>query len=144
MATDKLAQLKSSVAGLNIIRQSFIRLNYFDYQICVSFIPCLINLSLLCQWVWEERIRQSRCSLSQVDWAQISFVFVIWYWDFYFESEWEVVVVILIVCLLIDWSGEAQQVEWSKIQTPTDKVVVPYDSLASIPEGIEVWVWIWL
>ncbi|KAF2314749.1 hypothetical protein GH714_033433 [Hevea brasiliensis] len=31
-------------------------------------------------------------------------------------------------------SGEAQQVEWSKIQTPTDEVVVPYDSLAPIPE----------
>ncbi|KAJ8753371.1 hypothetical protein K2173_019770 [Erythroxylum novogranatense] len=27
-------------------------------------------------------------------------------------------------------SGEAQQIEWSKIQTPTDEVVVPYDSLA--------------
>ncbi|KAK4430477.1 UTP--glucose-1-phosphate uridylyltransferase [Sesamum alatum] len=31
-------------------------------------------------------------------------------------------------------SGEAQQVDWSKIQTPTDKVVVPYDSLAPVPE----------
>ncbi|KAL7192716.1 hypothetical protein ACSBR2_024518 [Camellia fascicularis] len=31
-------------------------------------------------------------------------------------------------------SGEAQQVEWSKIQTPTDEVVVPYDSLAPTPE----------
>ncbi|GMI74032.1 UDP-GLUCOSE PYROPHOSPHORYLASE 2, UDP-glucose pyrophosphorylase 2 [Hibiscus trionum] len=31
-------------------------------------------------------------------------------------------------------SGEAQHVEWSKIQTPTDKVVVPYDSLAPISE----------
>ncbi|PIN06601.1 UDP-glucose pyrophosphorylase [Handroanthus impetiginosus] len=31
-------------------------------------------------------------------------------------------------------SGEAQHVEWSKIQTPTDEVVVPYDSLASVPE----------
>uniref|UniRef100_A0A5B6ZTX1 UTP--glucose-1-phosphate uridylyltransferase n=1 Tax=Davidia involucrata TaxID=16924 RepID=A0A5B6ZTX1_DAVIN len=31
-------------------------------------------------------------------------------------------------------SGEAQHVEWSKIQTPTDKVVVPYDSLAPTPE----------
>ncbi|XAR73610.1 UTP--glucose-1-phosphate uridylyltransferase [Bertholletia excelsa] len=31
-------------------------------------------------------------------------------------------------------SGEAQHVEWSKIQTPTDEVVVPYDSLAPISE----------
>ncbi|KAF5737709.1 hypothetical protein HS088_TW13G00598 [Tripterygium wilfordii] len=31
-------------------------------------------------------------------------------------------------------SGEAQHVEWSKIQTPTDKVVVPYDSLAPTPD----------
>ncbi|KAJ6364458.1 hypothetical protein OIU76_029416 [Salix suchowensis] len=34
-------------------------------------------------------------------------------------------------------SGEAQQVEWSKIQTPTDEVVVPYDSLESTPEYME-------
>ncbi|XP_004503091.1 UTP--glucose-1-phosphate uridylyltransferase-like isoform X1 [Cicer arietinum] len=32
-------------------------------------------------------------------------------------------------------SGEAQHVEWSNIQTPTDEVVVPYDSLAPTPEG---------
>ncbi|KAF1891049.1 hypothetical protein Lal_00001185 [Lupinus albus] len=32
-------------------------------------------------------------------------------------------------------SGEAQHVEWSKIQTPTDEVVVPYDSLAPLPDG---------
>lgn len=31
-------------------------------------------------------------------------------------------------------SGEAAHVEWSKIQTPTDKIVVPYDTLASVPE----------
>ncbi|XP_019439525.1 PREDICTED: UTP--glucose-1-phosphate uridylyltransferase-like [Lupinus angustifolius] len=31
-------------------------------------------------------------------------------------------------------SGEAQHVEWSKIQTPTDEVVVPYDSLAPLPD----------
>ncbi|KAF5457553.1 hypothetical protein F2P56_021648 [Juglans regia] len=30
-------------------------------------------------------------------------------------------------------SGEAQHVEWSKIQTPTDEVVVPYESLAPAP-----------
>ncbi|KAK4789356.1 hypothetical protein SAY86_020675 [Trapa natans] len=30
-------------------------------------------------------------------------------------------------------SGEAQHVEWSKINTPTDKVVVPYDNLAPTP-----------
>ncbi|KAL3596701.1 hypothetical protein D5086_008338 [Populus alba] len=34
-------------------------------------------------------------------------------------------------------SGEAQQVEWSKIQTPTDEVVVPYDTLESTPEDPE-------
>ncbi|XAR58113.1 UTP--glucose-1-phosphate uridylyltransferase [Bertholletia excelsa] len=31
-------------------------------------------------------------------------------------------------------SGEAYHVEWSKIQTPTDEVVVPYDSLAPTSE----------
>ncbi|KAK1423494.1 hypothetical protein QVD17_18797 [Tagetes erecta] len=31
-------------------------------------------------------------------------------------------------------SGEAQHVEWSKIQTPTDKIVVPYDTLSDVPE----------
>lgn len=31
-------------------------------------------------------------------------------------------------------SGEAQHVEWSKIQTPTDEVVVPYDTIAPTPE----------
>lgn len=31
-------------------------------------------------------------------------------------------------------SGEAQHVEWSKIQTPTDEVVVPYDTLAPVSE----------
>ncbi|KZV41737.1 UTP--glucose-1-phosphate uridylyltransferase [Dorcoceras hygrometricum] len=31
-------------------------------------------------------------------------------------------------------SGEAQHIEWSKIQTPTDEVVVPYDTLAPLPE----------
>lgn len=36
-------------------------------------------------------------------------------------------------------SGEAQQVEWSKIQTPTDEVVVPYDSLAPIPDGNDLY-----
>lgn len=34
-------------------------------------------------------------------------------------------------------SGEAQQIEWSKIQTPTDEVVVPYDSLEPYPEDLE-------
>ncbi|KAL9355195.1 hypothetical protein Peur_053165 [Populus x canadensis] len=34
-------------------------------------------------------------------------------------------------------SGEAQHVEWSKIQTPTDEVVVPYDTLESTPEDPE-------
>ncbi|KAL3525080.1 hypothetical protein ACH5RR_013452 [Cinchona calisaya] len=31
-------------------------------------------------------------------------------------------------------SGEAQHVDWSKIQTPTDEVVVPYDTLAPVPQ----------
>ncbi|KAK6913504.1 UDPGP family [Dillenia turbinata] len=31
-------------------------------------------------------------------------------------------------------SGEAQHVEWSKIKTPTDEVVVPYDTLEPVPE----------
>ncbi|KAL6959686.1 UTP--glucose-1-phosphate uridylyltransferase [Sarracenia purpurea var. burkii] len=31
-------------------------------------------------------------------------------------------------------SGEEQHIEWSKIKTPTDEVVVPYDSLAPTPE----------
>ncbi|CAO2833137.1 unnamed protein product [Amaranthus hypochondriacus] len=31
-------------------------------------------------------------------------------------------------------SGEAQHVDWSKIKTPTDDVVVPYETLASPPE----------
>ncbi|XP_075481855.1 UTP--glucose-1-phosphate uridylyltransferase-like [Primulina tabacum] len=33
-------------------------------------------------------------------------------------------------------SGEAQHIQWSKIRTPTDEVVVPYDSLAPVPEDI--------
>lgn len=33
-------------------------------------------------------------------------------------------------------SGEAQHIDWSKIQTPTDEVVVPYDKLAPLSEGI--------
>ncbi|CAH9089857.1 unnamed protein product [Cuscuta europaea] len=31
-------------------------------------------------------------------------------------------------------SGEAQFIEWSKIRTPTDEVVVPYDNLAPLSE----------
>uniref|UniRef100_A0A7N0UWV3 UTP--glucose-1-phosphate uridylyltransferase n=1 Tax=Kalanchoe fedtschenkoi TaxID=63787 RepID=A0A7N0UWV3_KALFE len=31
-------------------------------------------------------------------------------------------------------SGEAQHIEWSKIKTPTDEVVVPYDTLSSVSE----------
>ncbi|XP_042504628.1 UTP--glucose-1-phosphate uridylyltransferase [Macadamia integrifolia] len=33
-------------------------------------------------------------------------------------------------------SGEAQYIEWNKIQTPTDEVVVPYDTLAPSPDDI--------
>ncbi|KAL8550089.1 hypothetical protein ACS0TY_008788 [Phlomoides rotata] len=35
-------------------------------------------------------------------------------------------------------SGEAQHIDWSKIQTPTDEVVVPYDTLAPVPEDAAV------
>lgn len=38
-------------------------------------------------------------------------------------------------CGICVFSGEAEHVEWSKIQTPTDEVVVPYDSLAPLSEG---------
>lgn len=34
-------------------------------------------------------------------------------------------------------SGEAQQIEWSKIQTPTDEVVVPYECVEPSPEDLE-------
>jgi len=34
-------------------------------------------------------------------------------------------------------SGDAEQIEWSKIQTPTDEVVVPYDTLAPAPGDLE-------
>ncbi|KAJ6809870.1 UTP--glucose-1-phosphate uridylyltransferase [Iris pallida] len=33
-------------------------------------------------------------------------------------------------------SGEEERIEWSKIRTPTDEVVVPYDALAPAPEDI--------
>ncbi|KAG8064408.1 hypothetical protein GUJ93_ZPchr0004g39655 [Zizania palustris] len=33
-------------------------------------------------------------------------------------------------------SGKAEQIEWSKIQTPTDEVVVPYDNLSPAPEDL--------
>ncbi|KAJ6813017.1 UTP--glucose-1-phosphate uridylyltransferase [Iris pallida] len=33
-------------------------------------------------------------------------------------------------------SGEEEQIEWSKIQTPTDEVVVPYETLAPTPEDL--------
>ncbi|KAB5560808.1 hypothetical protein DKX38_005765 [Salix brachista] len=42
-----------------------------------------------------------------------------------------------IAIIVLSVIGEAQQVEWSKIQTPTDEVVVPYDSLESTPEYME-------
>ncbi|KAF8389645.1 hypothetical protein HHK36_024164 [Tetracentron sinense] len=32
--------------------------------------------------------------------------------------------------------GDAQHIEWSKIKTPTDEVVVPYESLAPTPEDL--------
>lgn len=42
------------------------------------------------------------------------------------------------MCAVAFCSGEAEQIEWSKIQTPTDEVVVPYDILASPTEGMIV------
>ncbi|XP_043695536.1 UTP--glucose-1-phosphate uridylyltransferase [Telopea speciosissima] len=33
-------------------------------------------------------------------------------------------------------SGEAQYIDWNKIQTPTDEVVIPYDSLVPSPDDI--------
>ncbi|KAF3607215.1 hypothetical protein DY000_02051590 [Brassica cretica] len=33
-------------------------------------------------------------------------------------------------------SGEAQHIEWSKIQTPTDEIVVPYDKMAPVSEDV--------
>jgi hypothetical protein len=32
-------------------------------------------------------------------------------------------------------SGDEERIEWAKIRTPTDEVVVPYDALESPPEG---------
>ncbi|CAN6806137.1 unnamed protein product [Brassica oleracea] len=31
-------------------------------------------------------------------------------------------------------SGDAQHIEWSKIQTPTDEIVIPYDKMANVSE----------
>ncbi|KAL1211479.1 UTP--glucose-1-phosphate uridylyltransferase 2 [Cardamine amara subsp. amara] len=33
-------------------------------------------------------------------------------------------------------SGEAQHIEWSKIQTPTDEIVVPYDKMVAVSEDV--------
>jgi hypothetical protein len=32
-------------------------------------------------------------------------------------------------------SGDEEHIEWAKIHTPTDEVVVPYDTLEASPEG---------
>uniref|UniRef100_J3KZJ5 UTP--glucose-1-phosphate uridylyltransferase n=1 Tax=Oryza brachyantha TaxID=4533 RepID=J3KZJ5_ORYBR len=32
--------------------------------------------------------------------------------------------------------GQAEQIEWNKIQTPTNVVVVPYDTLSPAPEDL--------
>jgi len=52
-------------------------------------------------------------------WNLLNYLVIVWFFFVNFVCE----------------SGEAQQVEWSKIQTPTDEVVVPYDTLESTPEG---------
>jgi hypothetical protein len=33
-------------------------------------------------------------------------------------------------------SGDEEHIEWPKIHTPTDEVVVPYDTLDAPPEGV--------
>jgi len=33
-------------------------------------------------------------------------------------------------------SSEEEKIEWEKIKTPTDEVVVPYDTLAALGEGL--------
>ena len=53
------------------------------------------------------------------------------------ESRLLAILISSVALLWICCSGEAQHVEWSKIQTPTDEVVVPYDTLAPTPEGNE-------
>jgi hypothetical protein len=35
----------------------------------------------------------------------------------------------------LNYSGDEELIEWAKIHTPTDEVVVPYDTLESPPEG---------
>ncbi|RLN06918.1 hypothetical protein C2845_PM11G12510 [Panicum miliaceum] len=37
----------------------------------------------------------------------------------------------------LNYSGDEELIEWAKIHTPTDEVVVPYDTLESPPEDIE-------
>ncbi|KAH0944224.1 hypothetical protein HID58_003861 [Brassica napus] len=37
---------------------------------------------------------------------------------------------------LTEMSGEAHHIEWSKIQTPTDEIVVPYEKMASVSEDV--------
>ncbi|KAG8064402.1 hypothetical protein GUJ93_ZPchr0004g39591 [Zizania palustris] len=38
-------------------------------------------------------------------------------------------------------SGKAEQIEWSKIQTPTNEVVVPYHTLSPAPEAsLSTWI----
>lgn len=41
----------------------------------------------------------------------------------------------LVLPFFLFFSGEAQEIEWSEIQTPTEEVVVPFDSLRPPPEG---------
>jgi hypothetical protein len=33
-------------------------------------------------------------------------------------------------------SGDEEHIEWPKIHTPTDEVVVPYDTIDAPPEGV--------
>ncbi|KAF9683791.1 hypothetical protein SADUNF_Sadunf04G0051000 [Salix dunnii] len=52
-------------------------------------------------------------------------------------SSSSIAIIVQVQCDRDCFCGEARQVEWSKIQTPADEVVVPYDTLESTPEYIE-------
>ncbi|KAM7268063.1 hypothetical protein ACFE04_010229 [Oxalis oulophora] len=43
---------------------------------------------------------------------------------------------LVVIDLLRSYIGEEEHIEWSKIQTPTDEVVVPYDSLAPTSQDL--------
>ncbi|KAK6927807.1 UDPGP family [Dillenia turbinata] len=65
------------------------------------------------------QLRSSVAGLNQISENEKAGFIDLWEWLFYCMCE---------------KSGEAQHVEWSKIKTPTDEVVVPYDTLAPAPQ----------